>query len=43
MDEIVEREAVSEAVLEVPAAPEQSSDTPVAYVFDGWGMVPVEF
>jgi len=34
-------EAAGEAVLEKPETAERS-DVPVAYIFDGWNMVPLE-
>lgn len=44
MDETLEREAAGEAVLEkreTAGAPEADPE-PKAYMFDGWGMVPLE-
>ncbi|MBX3565254.1 MAG: hypothetical protein KF730_11855 [Sphingomonas sp.] len=44
MDETVENEAAGEAVLEKPeaAALREADAEPKAYMFDGWGMVPLE-
>ena len=41
MDEIIELETAPAAVANKPE-PDERNDAPVAYVFDGWNMVPLE-
>jgi hypothetical protein len=45
VDETLESEAAGDAVLEKPeaAALRDADREPKAYIFDGWGMVPLEF